>query len=84
MTPPDSCRWVDGGVGHAAIADRDRAPWIIWQSLDAAYTSYFNVGIWRDADAFQEPIGQFIDNSRPPMAFEAEPRQGVFDRVEVR
>jgi hypothetical protein len=84
MIPPQQLLVSGQRRGACHYADRDRAPWIIWQSLDAAYTSNFNVGIWRDADAFQKPIGQFIDNSRAPVAFEAEPRQSVLDRVEVR
>lgn len=84
MIPTNSCQLVDSGVEHAAIASRNCALWIIWQSLNAAYTSYLNMGIRRDANAFQEPVGQFMDNSRPLAAFEVEPRQGVLDRVEFR
>ena len=61
-----------------SVEDRDRAPWITWQPLDPAYTSYFNVGIWRDLDAFQEQIGRYIDNNRPPLPFEAKSRERVF------
>ncbi len=69
-----------GLVGEylSSVEDRERAPWITWQSLNPAYTSYFNVGLWRDVDAFQDQIGKFIDNSRPPLPFEAERRERIF------
>ncbi len=69
-----------GLVGEylSSIADRDRVPWITWQSLNSGYTSYFNMGIWRDLNAFQDQIGRFIDNSKPPLPFEAERRERVF------
>lgn len=69
-----------GLVGEylSSVADRDRVPWITWQSLSSGYTSYFNVGLWRDLDAFQNQIGRYIDNSRPPLPFEAERRERVF------
>lgn len=68
-----------GLVGEylSSVANRDRAPWINWQNLSLKYTSYFNVGVWRDVDAFQEQIGQFIDNDRPSLPFEAERRERV-------
>ncbi len=69
-----------GLVGEylSSIESRERAPWITWQTLNPAYTSYFNVGIWRDVEAFQSQIGRFIDNSRPPLPFEAERRERIF------
>lgn len=69
-----------GLVGEylSSIEDRERAPWINWSTLDPAYTHYFNVGLWRDVDAFQDQIGKFIDNSRPPLAFEGAKRERVF------
>ncbi len=69
-----------GLVGEylSSVEDRARAPWITWQALSPAYTSYFNVGIWRDVEAFQSQIGRFIDNSRPPLQFEAERRERIF------
>lgn len=62
----------------SSVADRDRFPWINWQNLNPDYTSYFNVGVWRDAADFQSQIGRFINNSRPPLDFEAERRERVF------
>lgn len=61
----------------SSIEDHDRAPWTTWQTLKLEYTSYFNVGVWRDLDAFQDQIGRYIDNSRPPLPFEAERRERV-------
>ena len=69
-----------GLVGEylSSVEDRERAPWITWQTLNLTYTSFFNVGLWRDVDAFQDQIGKFIDNSRPPLPFEAERRERIF------
>lgn len=61
----------------SSVEDRGRAPWITWRTLSPEYTSYFNVGIWCDLDAFQDQIGRYIDNSRPPLPFEAERRERV-------
>jgi hypothetical protein len=36
-----------------------------------------NVGVWRNGADFQQQIGRFIDNSRPPLAFEADKRRRV-------
>jgi len=47
------------------------------QAVNASYTSFFNIGIWKDAAAFEDQIGRFIDNSRPPLPFEAERRERV-------
>ncbi|MFC0389019.1 hypothetical protein [Muricoccus vinaceus] len=58
-------------------ADRQRLPWIIWSGLDPRWTSFYNVGLWRDEAAFQDQIGRFINNSRPPLTFEAAPRERV-------
>ena len=55
----------------SSVAERDRVPWITLQGLSSEYTSYFNVGIWRDLDAFQDQIGRFIDNKKPPLPFES-------------
>ena len=62
----------------SSVADAERFGWINWRSLDPAWTSFFNVGLWRDEDAFQDQIGRFINNSRPPLEFEAERRERVF------
>jgi hypothetical protein len=59
------------------LSEVDPKPWINW-SLDEGWTTYYNVGIWRDAAAFEDQIGKHIDNSRPPLEFEAGKRARVF------
>lgn len=61
-----------------SVEDRGRFPWITFQALDPRWTSFFNVGMWRDAAAFQDQIGRHIDDARPPLDFEAERRERVF------
>ena len=59
--------------------DRGRFPWINWAATKSdEYTVFYNVGIWRRADDFMGQIGKYIDNNRPPMAFEAGRRSRVF------
>jgi hypothetical protein len=58
------------------VEDEKQYPWMIW-SLDPNWTTFVNVGFWRNGADFQEQIGRFIDNSRPPQAFEAERRRRV-------
>ena len=58
---------------------RDRFPWINWAAAESDdATIFYNVGIWRQADDFMGQIGKYIDNNRPPMAFEADHRHRVF------
>lgn len=59
------------------VEDLKQFPWMVW-SLDPRWTTFVNVGIWRAGSDFQEQIGRFIDNSRPPLAFEAQRRRRVF------
>ena len=68
-----------GLVGEflSSVEDRGRFPWINMQAVSGAYTSFFNIGIWRDAAAFEDQIGKYIDNARPPLPFEAERRERV-------
>lgn len=61
-----------------SVEDRGRFPWITSRTLDPRWTSFFNVGLWRDAAAFQDQIGRHIDDARPPLDFEAERRERVF------
>lgn len=61
-----------------SVEDRMRFPWITLQALDPRWTSFFNVGLWRDAAAFQDQIGRRIDDASPPLDFEAERRERVF------
>ena len=52
-------------------------PWMVWE-LNEGWTTFINIGIWREGADFQQQIGRFIDNSRPPLAFEADRRRRVF------
>jgi hypothetical protein len=61
----------------SGVEDRDRFPWINW-SLDDRWTTFYNVGLWRDSLDFEGQVGRFIDNSRPPQDFEAARRTRVF------
>jgi hypothetical protein len=56
------------------VEDRNEYPWIIWD-LDERWTTFVNVGLWRQGADFQEQIGRFIDDTRPLMTFEAERRR---------
>ncbi len=46
--------------------------------LSPDWTCFVNVGLWRDADAFQAQIGWRLDDNRPKMAFEYERRRRTF------
>ncbi|NIX77880.1 hypothetical protein [Microvirga terricola] len=59
------------------VEDRKQFPWMVW-SLDKRWTTFVNVGFWKTGADFQEQIGKFIDNSKPPLAFEAQRRRRVF------
>jgi hypothetical protein len=88
IKPGRECEFLEYWSTRSTIPDRsgligeflnevDRLPWVNW-SLDEGWTTFYNVGIWRDAAAFEEQIGKFIDNSRPPLDFEAGKRSRVF------
>ncbi len=58
---------------------RQQFPWINWAATESGdFTVFYNIGIWRKADDFMGQIGKYIDNNRPPMAFEAEHRHRIF------
>ena len=58
---------------------REQFPWINWVAAESGdFTTFYNIGIWRKADDFMGQIGKYIDNNRPPMAFEADHRHRVF------
>lgn len=59
------------------LSDVDKQPWVTW-NLDEGWTTFYNVGIWRETADFQDQIGKYIDLSRPPLDFEAARRQRVF------
>src|ERR687894_710217 len=59
------------------VESREQYPWMVWE-LNEGWTTFINIGIWREGADFQQQIGRFIDNSRPPLAFEADRRRRVF------
>ena len=58
------------------VESREQYPWITWE-LDEHWTMFVNVALWREAADFEEQIGRHLDDTRPPMAFEAERRRRV-------
>ena len=68
-----------GLVGEflSKVEDQKQFPWMVW-NLDRRWTTFVNVGFWREGADFQQQIGRFIDNKRPPLAFEAQRRRRVF------
>ena len=71
----------EGLIGEflSSVEDQARFPWINMKTaFNADYTSFFNVGLWKDTTAFADQIGKYIDISKPPLAFEAEARERVF------
>lgn len=67
-----------GLVGEflSRVESTDAYPWMVW-SLDDRWTTFVNVGFWRAGEDFQDQVGRFIDNSRPPLPFEADRRRRV-------
>jgi hypothetical protein len=67
-----------GLVGEflSRVEDQTQFPWMVWD-LNPGWTTYVNVGFWRNGADFQQQIGRFIDNSRPSLAFEADRRRRV-------
>lgn len=59
------------------LSEVEFQPWL-QRTFDSRWTTFYNIGIWRDASAFEDQIGQYIDNSRPPLDFEAAQRSRVF------
>ncbi len=57
--------------------DPGQFPWITCE-LSPNWTSFVNVGLWRDAEAFQDQIGWRLDDTRPIMPFEYERRRRTF------
>jgi hypothetical protein len=68
-----------GLVGEflSRVESQKQFPWMVW-GLDPRWTTFVNVGFWRDGADFQQQIGRFIDNSKPSLAFEAQKRRRVF------
>lgn len=59
------------------VENQEQFPWMVWD-LNSDWTTFVNVGLWREGADFQQQIGRFIDNSKPPLAFEADRRRRVF------
>ena len=59
------------------VESREQYPWMVWE-FNEGWTTFINIGIWREGADFQQQIGRFIDNSRPPLAFEADRRRRIF------
>ena len=59
------------------VESREQFPWMVWE-FNEGWTTFINVGIWREGADFQQQIGRFIDNTRPPLAFEADRRRRIF------
>jgi hypothetical protein len=59
------------------VESQEQFPWMVWE-FNESWTTFINIGIWREGADFQQQIGRFIDNSRPPLAFEADRRRRVF------
>ena len=64
----------------SGVDSKEKWPWINWTGpIDKpGITTYYNIGLWKDGDSFQDQIGKFVDNNRPPLDFEAERRTRVF------
>ena len=88
IKPGQECDFLNYWATRSTVPDRsglvaeflsevDQKPWIRWTLEDNA-TTYYNVGIWKTGDAFQDQIGKFIDNNRPPLGFEAAKRGRIF------
>ena len=59
------------------VEDRKDFPWMTCE-LSPDWTCFVNVGLWRDADAFQAQIGWRLNDKRPKMSFEHERRRRTF------
>lgn len=59
------------------VENQEQFPWMVWD-LNSGWTTFVNVGFWREGADFQQQIGRFIDNTKPPLAFEADRRRRVF------
>lgn len=59
------------------VESKDQFPWMVWE-FSENWTTFVNVGLWREGEDFHQQIGRFIDNSKPPLTFEADRRRRVF------
>jgi hypothetical protein len=58
------------------VESREQFPWIRWE-FNEAWTTFVTVGFWREGADFQQNFGRFIDDTKPPMEFEAERRRRI-------
>jgi hypothetical protein len=58
------------------VESREQFPWIRWE-FDDGWTTFVTTGLWREAADFQENFGRFIDDTKPPMDFEAQRRRRI-------
>lgn len=65
------------GLISEFLSEVDARSWVQW-NVDERWTTFYNVGIWRDAAAFEDQIGRYIDDSGPLLDFEAARRSRVF------
>ena len=76
LTVDDRSRMI--GEFLSSISKGDEYPWITWDlSEDRDYTRFINVGLWADAEAFQEQIGKYFDpadGTKKPYEFEVRRR----------
>lgn len=68
-----------GLVGEflSEIGSKEQYDYITWdfeEPLDDTYKTFVNVAIWDDGEAFQQQIGQYFNDKKPLMEFEAERR----------
>ena len=68
-----------GLVGEflSEIGSKEQYNYITWdfeKPEGDTYKIFVNVALWADADAFQEQIGQYFNDQKPMMDFEAERR----------
>ncbi len=59
------------------VEDRTAFPWMTCE-FSPNWTCFVNVGLWRDADAFQAQIGWRLNDRLPKMSFEYERRRRTF------
>ena len=59
------------------VEDPGKFPWVTCE-LSPDWTCFVNVGLWRDADAFQAQIGCRLNDKRPKLPFEYERRRRTF------
>ena len=69
----------DGLIGEFLnrVDTASQSPWVTWP-LDPRWTTFVNVGLWRNAEDFHEQIGYKINDETLALPFEAERRRRIF------